>query len=80
MPTNAPQLTLPAVSQSAGLAVALIATALALGGERLVLVAGLFLIGAALVRYGVVDRIEQSTRVPLWRWSTWARRPALRHS
>jgi uncharacterized membrane protein YeiB len=49
----------------AGLAAALIATSLALGGDRLVLVAGLFLLGATLVRYGVVDRIEQSTRVPL---------------
>lgn len=49
----------------AGLAAALIAAALALGGDRLVLVAGLFLLGVALVRYGVVDRIEQSTRVPL---------------
>ncbi|WP_112134423.1 DUF418 domain-containing protein [Glycomyces dulcitolivorans] len=49
----------------AGLAAALIATSLVLGGDRLVLVAGLFLLGAALVRYGVVDRIERSTRVPL---------------
>lgn len=49
----------------AGLAAALVATSLALGGDRLVLVAGLFLLGAALVRHGVVDRIEQSTRVPL---------------
>ena len=47
------------------LVAALIATSLALGGDRLLLVAGLFLLGATLVRFGVVDRIEQSTRVPL---------------
>lgn len=49
----------------AALAAALIATSLALGGDRLVLVAGLFLLGAAMVGYGVVDRIEGSTRIPL---------------
>ncbi|MGC5010346.1 DUF418 domain-containing protein [Streptosporangium sp. DT93] len=49
----------------AGLAAALVTTALALGGDRTVLVAGLFLLGSSLVRYGVVDRLEHSTRVPL---------------
>ncbi|MFI6511191.1 DUF418 domain-containing protein [Streptosporangium sp. NPDC050855] len=49
----------------AGLAVALVTTALVLGGDRTVLVAGLFLLGSALVRYGVADRLEDSTRVPL---------------
>jgi uncharacterized membrane protein YeiB len=48
----------------AGLAAALVATSLIIGGDKIVLVAGLFLLGSALVRYGVIDRIEQSTRVP----------------
>ncbi|GLW98471.1 DUF418 domain-containing protein [Microtetraspora sp. NBRC 16547] len=33
-------------------------------GDRFLLIAGLFLVGSALTRYGVVDRIERSTRVP----------------
>jgi uncharacterized membrane protein YeiB len=49
----------------AGLATALIAVSLATGDDRFTLVAGLFLLGSALVGYGVVDRIERSTRVPL---------------
>lgn len=48
----------------AGLSCAFLATALVLGDGRFLLVAGLFLLGAALVRYGVVHRIEESTRVP----------------
>ena len=35
------------------------------GGGGLVLIPGLFLIGAALVRYGLIARIEDTTRVPL---------------
>jgi len=50
---------------AAGAMVLLIATSLALGGDRLTVIAGLFLLGSTLVRYGVVDRIEHSTRVPL---------------
>jgi uncharacterized protein len=50
---------------TAGLAAVLIAVSLALGGDRLLMVAGLFMLGSALVRYGVIDRIEESTRVPL---------------
>lgn len=48
----------------AGLAGALIPAALVGGGGPL-LIAGLFLLGSALVRYGVVERIERSTWVPL---------------
>jgi uncharacterized membrane protein YeiB len=48
----------------AGLAAALVATSLIIGGDRIVLIGGLFLLGSALVRYGVIDRIERSTRVP----------------
>lgn len=48
----------------AGLAAVLVTTALVIGGDRTVLVAGLFLLGSALVRYGVIDRMEHSTRVP----------------
>ena len=48
----------------AGLSCAFLAAALVLGDGRFLLVAGLFLLGAALVRYGVVQRIEESTRVP----------------
>ncbi|WP_084464677.1 DUF418 domain-containing protein [Microtetraspora fusca] len=33
-------------------------------GDRFLLIAGLFLLGSALARYGVIDRIERSTRVP----------------
>lgn len=39
--------------------------ALLVAGGGLALVPGLFLIGSALVRYGVIARIEDSTRVPL---------------
>ncbi|MFG1948311.1 DUF418 domain-containing protein [Nonomuraea sp. NPDC048826] len=49
----------------AGLAAVLIPGALALGMGGPLLVAGLFLLGSALVRYGVVERIERSTWVPL---------------
>lgn len=48
----------------AALSAAFLVAALALGDGRFLLVAGLFLLGAALVRYGVVARIEESTRVP----------------
>ncbi|WP_228639188.1 DUF418 domain-containing protein [Microtetraspora sp. AC03309] len=48
----------------AGLAATLIATSLILGGGFLALVPGLFLLGSALTRYGVIYRIERSTRVP----------------
>ncbi|SES01462.1 Uncharacterized membrane protein YeiB [Lentzea xinjiangensis] len=48
----------------AGLGAAFLATALITGDSRFVVVSGLFLLGAALVRYGVVDRVEQSVRVP----------------
>ncbi|GAA1451359.1 DUF418 domain-containing protein [Nocardiopsis tropica] len=49
----------------AGLAAVIVPTALtvSLGGP--LLVAGLFLVGSALVRYGVVGRIERSTRGPV---------------
>jgi uncharacterized protein len=42
----------------------LVIASLLLGGERLVLVAGLFLLGSALVRYGVVQRMESSVKAP----------------
>ncbi|MEV7005480.1 DUF418 domain-containing protein [Streptosporangium sp. NPDC051022] len=48
----------------AGLAVVLLAGALALAAGPFSLVPGLFLLGSALTRYGVTDRIERSTRVP----------------
>ncbi|GII30449.1 DUF418 domain-containing protein [Planotetraspora mira] len=48
----------------AGLAVVLIPPSLLLTGGSFSLVPGLFLLGSALVRYGVADRIERSTRVP----------------
>ncbi|GAB1511458.1 hypothetical protein JCM33774_35000 [Actinophytocola sp. KF-1] len=48
----------------AALAAAFLAVALAVGDQRFLLVAGLFLLGAALVRYGVVARIEESALVP----------------
>lgn len=50
---------------TAVLAGVLIAVAVALGGERLVLVAGLFLLGSTLVRYRVVDRIGACARGPI---------------
>ncbi|GII63884.1 hypothetical protein Skr01_39690 [Sphaerisporangium krabiense] len=46
------------------LAVVLIAAPPILGANGIPLVPGLFLLGSALTRYGVVDRIERSTRVP----------------
>lgn len=48
----------------AGLAAAFVATALIIGGQRIVLVAGLFLLGSALARYGVIDRVERSAWGP----------------
>jgi uncharacterized membrane protein YeiB len=48
----------------AGLAAVLIALPPILGGNGVPLVPGLFLLGSALTRYGVVDRIERSARVP----------------
>ncbi|SDM64443.1 DUF418 domain-containing protein [Nonomuraea jiangxiensis] len=48
-----------------GLAAAFIAAALVGGGGGLLLIAGLFLLGSALVRYGVVERIEGSTLGPV---------------
>lgn len=48
----------------AALAAALVTASLVLGGERYLMVGGLFLLGSALVRYEVIDRMEQSTWVP----------------
>ncbi|GAB3151627.1 DUF418 domain-containing protein [Microbispora hainanensis] len=48
----------------AALAPVFIAVSLFVGGDRLVLIAGLFLLGSALVRCGVIDRLERSARVP----------------
>jgi uncharacterized protein len=48
----------------AGLAAVLVAASLLLGGGHFALVPGLFLLGAALTRYGAVARIERPTRVP----------------
>lgn len=48
----------------AGLAVVLIVAALAFGAGHFVVAPGLFLLGAALTRYGIVDRVERSTRGP----------------
>jgi uncharacterized protein len=47
------------------LAAALILTAMVFSGGGPLLIAGLFLLGATLVRYGVVARIERSIRGPL---------------
>ncbi|MFE6308317.1 DUF418 domain-containing protein [Nocardiopsis sp. NPDC057823] len=49
----------------AGAAAALVPTGLLLGMGGPLLVAGLFLTGSALVRYGVVARIDHSTRGPV---------------
>ncbi|MEV4217255.1 DUF418 domain-containing protein [Nonomuraea sp. NPDC049725] len=49
----------------AGLAAALIPAAMIFGMGGPLLIAGLFVLGSALVRYGVIERIEQSTRGPL---------------
>ncbi|MCG5213553.1 DUF418 domain-containing protein [Streptosporangium sp. KLBMP 9127] len=46
------------------LAAVLIATPLILGSNGVPLVPGLFLLGSALTRYGVIDRMERSVRVP----------------
>jgi uncharacterized membrane protein YeiB len=48
----------------AGLAAVLIALPPILDMNQLPLVPGLFLLGSALTRYGVIDRIERSARVP----------------
>jgi uncharacterized protein len=48
----------------AGLAVVLLVAPLAAGLGFFALVPGLFLLGSALTRYGVVERIERSTVVP----------------
>ncbi|MEV5322674.1 DUF418 domain-containing protein [Nonomuraea sp. NPDC052634] len=48
----------------AWLAAAFLLAALALGGGPFAVVPGLFLLGAALTRYGVIDRIEDSARLP----------------
>ncbi len=55
---------LPRWASAAG-AVVLIAASLIVAGGGITLIPGMFLLGAALVRYGVVDRIGTSTRVPL---------------
>ncbi|MFC7646267.1 DUF418 domain-containing protein [Streptosporangium lutulentum] len=48
----------------AGLAAVLTVTPPIFGQQHLALVPGLFLLGSALTRYGVIDRIERSARVP----------------
>lgn len=48
----------------AGLAAVFVAASLLLGGGHFTLVPGLFLLGSALTRYGVVARIQRSTRMP----------------
>ncbi|GAB3142070.1 hypothetical protein GCM10027290_15660 [Micromonospora sonneratiae] len=48
----------------AGIAAVLVPVALIVGGGPL-LIAGLFLLGSALVRYGVIEQVERSTRGPL---------------
>lgn len=49
---------------TACLAAVFLGVAVAIGDGRVTLVAALFLLGSTLVRYGVVARMEQSTRVP----------------
>ncbi|MFI6908783.1 DUF418 domain-containing protein [Nonomuraea sp. NPDC050394] len=49
----------------AGLSAALIPAALIFGGGGPLLIAGLFLLGSALVRYRVIDQIGRSVRGPL---------------
>lgn len=58
-----PSTWLPRWTTAAGAAV-LVAVALVGAGGGIFLVPGLFLLGAALVRYGVVDRVEQDSPVP----------------
>ncbi|MBB5079130.1 DUF418 domain-containing protein [Nonomuraea endophytica] len=48
----------------AGLAAVLIVTPLILGSNGVPLVPGLFLLGSALTRYGVIDRMEHAVRGP----------------
>ncbi|MBF8186201.1 DUF418 domain-containing protein [Nonomuraea sp. K274] len=48
----------------AGLAAVLVVVPPILGSNGVTLVPGLFLLGSALTRYGVIDRIERSARVP----------------
>ncbi|GGT04381.1 DUF418 domain-containing protein [Nonomuraea spiralis] len=48
----------------AGLAVVLVAAAMIVFGGGTMIVPGLFLLGSALTRYGVIARIESSTLVP----------------
>ncbi|MGW2152502.1 DUF418 domain-containing protein [Nonomuraea sp. NPDC001699] len=48
----------------AGLAAVLVVAAMVVFSGGTMLVPGLFLLGSALTRYGVIDRIESSTRVP----------------
>ncbi|GIH75696.1 hypothetical protein Plo01_21250 [Planobispora longispora] len=48
----------------AGLAAVLVTAALIVYGGGTMLVPGLFLLGSALVRYGVIDRMERSARGP----------------
>jgi uncharacterized membrane protein YeiB len=49
----------------AGLAAVLLPTALVVAGGGPLVIAGLFLVGSALARYGVVDRMERSTWWPV---------------
>ncbi|MFC4108847.1 DUF418 domain-containing protein [Micromonospora zhanjiangensis] len=48
----------------AGLGGAFLAASLITGENHFSVIAGLFLVGSALVRYGVIDRLERSTKVP----------------
>lgn len=47
-----------------GLAAVMVAASLIFAHGGNLVIPGLFLLGSALVRYGVIDRMEQSTRVP----------------
>ena len=59
-----PSTWLPRAVVAAGAVVAITASLVVAGGG-VTLIPGMFLLGSALVRYGVVERIEGSTRVPL---------------
>jgi uncharacterized membrane protein YeiB len=48
----------------AGLGIAFLLTSQVIGDGRFTYVAGLFLLGSALVRYGVIDRIERAIKRP----------------
>lgn len=48
----------------AGLAAVLVVVGLLFGGGSYAMAPGLFLLGSALVRYGVIERIERSTLAP----------------